>query len=319
MKYVRLGLGCLALLLMWAGLSALALRLMTPVTPAAPRPWLALCAGMLLALGLQSFYYLARGFGRGAGSRAEILRRAAAGEAPPDGGFMIATGPVRPLGAPLRAPLSGAECAAYMYRMYYRGRHAGQKRALAEVPVFWGHAARPFAIDAPGARFRVLAVPLLVSQGRRREGDAAVARAREWVAATSFEDVAPGLVGTLGTAFQLASTLFNDDDGEDRRDFRRGGEEARDPAALILEETVLPVGEVASVSGRWSASRGGVVAGGEHAVGETVSAVLGPPERLARAGEVPHSFGSYLASAIVLTALGAGLVWFSIAILPGMR
>lgn len=318
MKYVRLGLGCLALLLMWGGLSMLALRLMTPATPATPRPWLALAAGFLAALGLQSFYYLARGVGRGSGSRAEILRRAAAGEAPPDGGFMIASGVVRALGAPLQAPLSGVECVAYTYRMYYRGRPSGRKRALNEVPVFWGHAARPFAVDAPSARARVLAVPLLGNQAMRREGDAALERARQWVAATAFEDVAAGVLGAVGTAFQVAATLFGDEDGEDRRDFRVAGE-TRDPATLFLEETVLPIGEVASVSGRWSAAKSAIVAGGDDAVGETVVAVVGPPERLKGPGEAPPSFASYLVSALVLTGLGVGLVWFSIAILPGMR
>ncbi len=320
MKPLRFALGCAALLLMWGGLAALALRVMTPVTPAAPRPWLALVAGGLVALGLQSLWYLAfGGVGRGSGSRQEILRRAAAGEAPPDGGFIVATGTVRALGAPLVAPLSGRECAAYMYRMFYRGREAGKKRALAEVPVFWGHSFRPFAIDHPAARFRVMAVPLLGNQAERREGDAVVAQARQWVASTAFEDVSPNVVGSLGAALAHVKTLFSDEDGEDRRDYRRAGEEGRDPGTLILEETLLPVGEVASVSGRWSAAKSAIVAGGGDAVAETVSAVLGPPERLKGPGEVPPSFASYLTSAIVLTALGAGLVWFSIAILPGMK
>jgi hypothetical protein len=291
---------------------------MTPATPAGPRPWLALAAGFLIALGLQSLWSLARGFGRGAGSRAEILRRAAAGETPSDGGFMAASGVVRALAAPLRAPLTGVECAAYTYRMYYHSRPSGRTRALNEVPVYWGHAARPFAIDAPGARFRVLAVPLFGHHPTRLEGEAVVAAARQWVAATAFEDVAPGLLGSVGTALQVASTLFGDEDGEDRRDFRVAGE-TRDPATLVLEETLLPVGAQASVSGRWSAARGAIVAGGDAAVGELVQAVLGPVERLTGPGEVPPSFATYLTSAIVLTGLGAGLLWFSIAILPGLK
>jgi hypothetical protein len=316
-KLARLATGCLALLVMWGGLSALALRLMTPATPATLRPWLALAAGLLLALGLQSFYYLARGVGRGTGSRKEILRRAATGELPEDGGVIVASGVVRALGPTLRSPLSGVECVAYLYRMYYRGRRSGQKRALVDVPVYWGHAARPFAIDAPSARFRVLAVPLLGDYARRHAGAAVIEQARQFVAATRFEDVSLGALGVAGTALQLARTIFTDEDGEARRDLR-AADDLRDPETLILEETVLPVGETASVSGRWSAERAAIVVGDE--LGASVSAALGPPENLRRGpSEVPHSFGSYLMSAIVLTALGAGLVWFSIAVLPGLR
>lgn len=116
-----------------------------------------------------------------------------------------------------------------------------------EVPVYWGHAARPFAIDSPAARFRVLAVPLLLDAVTHRDGVVVVERARQLVAATRFEEVELGVLGAAGTALQLASTLFSDDDGEARRDWKD------------------------------------------------------------------------LITATVLTALGVGLVWFSIAVLPGLR
>ena len=116
-------------------------------------------------------------------------------------------------------------------------------------------------------------------------------------------------------------TLFSDDDGEARGDWAVAGD-ARDPQTLRLEERLLPVGQVASVAGTWSPERSAIVAGGEGAIGPGVSVILGPPEKLAGQGgglPLPASFASYLITATVFTALGAGLVWFSIAVLPGLR
>jgi hypothetical protein len=315
------GLGCLAFLALWAFLTAGHYRVMTPAVPVELRPWLALASALLLALGLLSFWYLARGFGQGDSSRAAVLRRAAAGEVPPSGGPVVASGVVRSLGAPLVAPLSGAPCVGYQYKMYYMARGRGRSGRPVAVPVYWGHAARPFAIDSPATRFRVLAVPLPLDPATPREAPVMVERARQLVATTAFEAVEMGLLGVTGTALQLANTLFSDDDGEARRDWTAAGD-ARDPQTLLLEETLLPVGQVASVAGTWSPERNAIVAGGEGAVGPGVCVVLGPPEKLA--GQpgglpLPASFASYLITATVLTGLGAGLVWFSITLLPGLR
>ena len=327
MKGSRFGGGCFAFLALWALLSAGHYRVMTPAVPVELRPWLALASALFLALGLQSFWHLARGFGQGDAGRAAVLRRAAAGEVPPGGGPVVASGVVRALGAPLVAPLSGVECVGYQYRMYYMARPIGGARRgpsrPVEVPVYWGHAARPFAIDSPATRFRVLAVPLLLDAATPRDGAVVVERARQLVAATRFEEVEMGGLGlgAVGTALQLANTMFSDDDGEDRRDWKEAGD-ARDPQTLRLEERLLPVGQVASVAGTWSPERNAIVAGGEGAVGPGVSVILGPPEKLAgqKGGlPLPASVASYLITATVFTALGAGLVWFSIAVLPGLR
>lgn len=320
MKGSRFGVGCFAFLALWALLTAGHYRVMTPAVRVELRPWLALASALFVALGLLSFWYLARGSGQGDASRAAVLRRAAAGEVPPGGGPVVASGVVRALGAPLVAPLSGALCVGYQYRMYYMARGYGRRRPV-EVPVYWGHAARPFAIDSPATRFRVLAVPLLLDAPTPRDGAVVVERARQLVAAARFEEVERGALGAVGTALQLASTLFSDDDGEARRDFQAAGD-ARDPQTLRLEETLLPVGQVASVAGTWSPERNAIVAGGEGAVGPGVSVILGPLEKLADQGgglPLPTSFASYLITATVLTALGLGLVWFSIAVLPGLR
>jgi hypothetical protein len=315
--------GCFTYLVLWALLSAGSYRVMTPAVPIALRPWLALGSALLLTVGLVSFWHLARGFGQGDASRAAVLRRAAAGEAPSRSGPVVASGFVRALGAPLVAPLSGVECVGYIYRMYYLGRrrgHGPDSHRPVEVPVYWGHAAQPFAIDTPATRFRVLAVPLLLDKPFPREGADMVERARHLVAATQFEQVTMGALGAAGTALQLANTVFNDDDGEARRDWK-AVEEERDPETLRLEETVLPVGHLASVAGTWSPERQAIVAGGEGAVGPGVSAILGTAEKLAdHGGALPlhSSVTSYVITATLFTAAGVGLVWFSIAVLPGL-
>jgi hypothetical protein len=224
---------------------------------------------------------------------------------------MIATGAVRSLSAPLTAPLSGVPCVAYSYRMFLETR--GAKSDRRQEPVYWGYASRPFALDAAAVRTRVLAVPRFVAPAERHSGGPALERARRWIRGTPFEDVRGDVLGVVGTAFSMTHEIFTDDDGETRRDWQRYGDE-RDPADLRLEECVLPVGATASVHGTWSAERGAIVAGGDPAKAAGVSVVLGPPEDLGAA--LPHSTGAYVATAAISTLLGAGIVWFALAVLP---
>jgi hypothetical protein len=310
----RLGAGCAAQLLLFAGVSAAGYLLMTPgVRNADVRLGFALVSGLFLTVGLSSFWSLLRGHGRGEGSRATLLRRARTGEPAPDGGPVIATGAVRSLSLPLNAPLSGIPCVAYSYRMFRETRSTeGDRR---QEPVYWGYASKPFALDGAVARTRVLAVPQFAAPAERHSGGPALERARRWIRNTPFEEVRGDMLGVVGTAFSMAHEIFTDEDGEARRDWNRHGDE-RDPADLLLEESVLPVGAAASVHGTWSAERGAIVAGGDPAIGAGVSVVLGPPEELG--GALPHSTGAYLATAAISTLLGGGIVWFALAVLPGM-
>jgi len=88
----------------------------------------------------------------------------------------------------------------------------------------------------------------------------------------------------------------------------------RDPSTLTLEETLLLTGVEASLIGTWSASDGAIISKSEG-----VFLSLGPPENLSSKEGLPHSFGSYLISAISLTAIGAGIVWFALKILPTLK
>lgn len=308
----RLGAGCTAPLLLFGAVVAASYRLMTPgVRDADARLGFALASGLFLSVGLSSFWSLFRGHGRGAASRAALLRRAQTGEPAADGSPVVATGSVRALSAPLAAPLSGVPCVAYSYRMFRETRATdGDQR---EEPVYWGYASRPFAVDAPTVRARVLAVPHLLTQAARLSGGQPLERARKLVGATPFEPVQGDVLGVVGTAFSMAHEMFTDEAGESRRDWQRSGDES-DPADLLLEESVLPVGAQASVHGTWSAERGAIVAGGDSSTGFGVSAVLGPPENLGAA--LPRATGAYVATAVISTLLGAGMVWFALTVLP---
>ena len=275
------------------------------------RPWVAGASAVLLTLGLSSFWSLARGYGRGDASRRVLLSRARTGEPPPQDGPVVVTGAARPLGAPLCAPLSGVECVAYQYRMYYRTSDRSERRRRT-VPVYWGHASRPFRIDTAGRAIRVMAVPQLADEATRLASADDVARARQHVGATRFEEVGADVLGALGTAFERAGEMFADEDGESRRDWRRKGDD-RDPESLLLEETVLPVGATVTVAGRWSTDRQAVVPDSGEAGPSVVTVVTGPPERLARAAHaLPSSAWSVAVAATLLTGLGAGLVWLAV-------
>jgi hypothetical protein len=306
-----LGIGCFFNLLLFVAIGAANDRLLTPTIQDPPlRFGFALTSALLLAVGLSSFWSMARGFGTGGSSRGAILRRVETGERPPDGGAIVATGSVRALSTPLTAPLSGVACVAYMYKMHYV---TGSGSDRSEVPVYWGYASRPFALDGPTGRTRVLAVPQLVSDAQVQNSRAAQARAAAYAQTASFEEVEWNVLGALGTAFKMAREIFTDEDGEARHDWHRAGDQT-DPSSLVLEETVLPVDDEVSVHGIWSAEREAVVAQGDKSVAAGVSAALGPPASLGSV--LPASPGSYLATATVSTLLGAAILWFALKILP---
>jgi hypothetical protein len=289
--------GCLAYLVGWAVLTAICYRTLSGMQDQEARFILSPLAAGLLTLGLASFWGLLMGQ---AGKSKDMLRRASTGEPSRDGEPMIATGRVQPLGATLTAALSGTPCVGYWYRMYYTREDVGQEQD--KVIVYWGYGAQPFALQSRAATVRVLAVPILETQKGEEYGPDAVARARAWVEATRFEPVAPDPMATLKAGFTMMREMLTDDDGVARRDWKREGDE-RDPADLVLEETVVPVDGEASVYGVWSDARRAIVA--DTSTGG-VQIVFGSPEKL----QGVQSFTAYLATAIVMTTLGAAILWF---------
>lgn len=271
------------------------------------RPWVTAAAAIFLGLGLGSFASLALGYGRGQPSRADLYRRAVAGELPDEDGPVVVSGTVRALGAPLEAPLSGTPCAAYWYRMYERVFIASERRT-AEVAIYWGYAGRPFGLDTAARRVRVMAVPSLMSSAKKISGDSVVARARTHRDTTTFVK-ATGVLGAIGTAFIGIDDLLTSENAEVRRDWR-ADTDPRDPKTLLFEEAVLPVGVTASVSGSWSADRGAIVPSSEGLGPQTVSATVGKAAKLDTVpGALPHSTTAYVVTATVLTAIGVAIVW----------
>jgi hypothetical protein len=307
----RNGVGCAIYFVVYAAI-AWAIDYYTAADVAADaRPWVGIVASAFLTMGIGTVWGLMTGYS-GGNARPELLADAASASFPQKDGPILATGIVRPTGTALRAPISGAECVAYQYRMYYEvmqadhGVHGRRRRDV--VPVYWGMASRPFVIDSSKRVVRVAAVPQLFDAQVRLEGAEDVERARRYVDNTRFE-TATGPVGVIGTAFKAMDDFLTDADGQSRSDWMHRGD-PRDPATLILEECVLPVGVVASVVGPWSASQRAIVPHVEGAEALWATATTGPAEALlAGSGGVRPTATSAVVTAIVMFAIGAAIIW----------
>ena len=301
--------GCFGLAILFAAVAIVSDRLVGSDLRPDVRVWIDVAAALLLTLGLGSVWGLFTGYGRGTDSRDAIMRRVAEGKKPTADGPTIATGVVRPLDATLRAPISGVECVAYLYRMYYLTR-SPRSRGPDHVPVYWGMASRPFRLDTATLTTRVIAVPQLADAAKVHKTPEDLERATQYVKTTKFKSV-PGSLGPLDTALQLAQQIQNNEDGKARQDWKRAHVD-RDPGELIIEETVLPVGVTASVAGPWSMEKNAIVAASDAVVGKGVTAVTGLPEQLlALETVVPKSLFSYALTAMILLALGAGVLWLA--------
>jgi len=275
----------------------------------------AAAVGLFGGMAVQSVFWLARGFGRGKNSRAAMISRAGRNTPPIAGDPIIATGVVRSE-RPLLSPLGQVECVAYDYRMYTLPSVSSlSKGRPMEVPVYWGWAGQPFAIDTPSIRYPVASVPLVPGKSTRLEGDDVVARARAYVRATGWETVEFGMLGTMDTIFQRVG---DDSRTGTRRDFALTFEDAPDVSALILEESVLPVGATVSAFGRWSATIGAIVAPEGLAKTSHVVVALGGPEALGTDGGVPHSTASYVVTTIILLLIAVGIYWAALRAIPEM-
>lgn len=304
--------GCAVYILMFAGLGfGLDQFASSRLMPEA-RPWVGIAAAMFITLGLASIWGLITGYTRQGGaqsSRAQLLINADTPHLPDKDGPLLVTGTVQldsALGDPLTSPIGGTACVAYSYRMYYVTATNSEHRR--EVPVYWGTACLPFRIASATARVRVLAVPQLSDSPQELELEPDIGRARAFIVATRFEKAA-GVAGALGTAFEAVNAVFAQENSAYRRDWQSMAQ-APDPDKLILEETVLAVGATATVAGPWSAARQSIVPHIEGMDALTVNASTGSAERLHLddAG-VPPSTLSGVVTALVLLAIGIGILW----------
>ena len=307
---MKLAVGCAGFLLALAVVTLFVDRLAGAALPPELRYFVVGAAGLCLTFGLSNAWSLMRGYGRGSRSRGAVLERARRGEVPVQDGSIVVTGTVRAEGQTLRAPLSGAECVAYQYRLYYLRRRS--KGGPDEVPVYWGYACRPFRVDSPTRAFRIVAVPQLGDDAAPHDSTESKARAKSYVASTRFEPM-QAMAGVLSTVATTFKELRTEPSGEVRRDWRAEGNE-RDVDSLLMDETVVPVNATVSVSGRWSAARQAIVPGelSEGALGVTL--VTGDAEKLGTGGasELPWSAWRVALTGALFLAAGAALVWLSI-------
>jgi hypothetical protein len=189
---------------------------------------------------------------------ARAFARAALREAPADGGFVVAAGPIRPLAAPLSSPLGGQTCVAYEYEVVSQGAARGSKSPSRPCDLA-GFAMAASAIDTPHGSVRILGFPLLDEFPQERvDGPAAHARARQYVASTPFEAMQGVGAVKLFSAFDDAVA---DADGAVRKDFRLNDGDIPFEKRR-LRERIVAVGQQVCAAGRYDAAKRAIVPGG---------------------------------------------------------
>jgi hypothetical protein len=247
-----------------------------------PRLWFAAASGVLLSSALSSLWLLLTNKTE---TRDDLLRRAQSGQPPSDGEAMLVTGRLRAAAPLLTAPLSGTTCVAYFYRMYRLGKALRGSSPRPQVPVYWGYASRPLAVETPSGPIAV-AAPRLSVPWTSHSGSEAAERARSYLRRVTAEVCKPQSVVARDSLTQWPTDTPLDEDGGARRDWKSGDD--ADPASLLLEEWVLTPEAEVSVHGRWSARRNALAGGGRPGdVGPTVA--MGPLSALGLAAPPSRS------------------------------
>lgn len=154
------------------------------------------------------------------------------------------------VGEPLRAPLSGTPCVAYRYAL--SRRHSRQNGGWAMTWVHAGAGSTAWALQqGNGPTLAVRTVTQIVDDAQELEGPAVIERARQWVAATSFEPRA-GAIGGVGMSIALLADMKDVEVSASRpyqRDWVNSQEAADETLIEEWHEAVLPVGATATVVG----------------------------------------------------------------------
>jgi hypothetical protein len=275
--------------------------------PTLPRIF-AVLIGSIGGLGLASAWSILTGRAGGREGRSALYARARSEAPPEDGRLVVATGAVS-TARPLVSPIGGVACAAYDFVMFRAGAR-GER-----TPVYWGHAVHPFAIDGRSRRYPVAGLPLFTWQPSALDDAASRARARDYVRSTGWETVEYGTLGAIDSVFQRAGMGVM---AHGRKDWGLAFDQAPDVALLALEERVLPIGAQVSAFGEWSGAQGAIVAPASPLPVSFVVVGRGGARSLDGAPGVPQPTTAYVAGAVVMLAVAAGLFWVAIEFMPAM-
>jgi hypothetical protein len=233
--------GCAFTFLVWAAFVALYGYLAWPkIHEPAPTAIVAVLGGTFAAMLVASIVGLFTG-----GNDRAALKRARAGEPMKGGRLEAASGPIRPLGAPLEAPFTGRPCVAYEYDVK---AHGGDKSDYAGV------ALTPSVVDGIRGPAKLLGWAMLDQFSPSREADQA--RADAYIRSAPFEPL------EILRILSVFSELAADDDGAIRKDFRIGISEPT-VQGKRTEEKIVPPGQVVTVLGLWDEAKGGFTTGGK--------------------------------------------------------
>ena len=297
--------GCGVVLAVWVGLAgAYGYVAWQKTHQAVPSAMIAVLGGTFASMLVGSF----TGLFHGARDRA-ALRRAVTGEPMRDGRLEAASGPIRPLGAPLAGPFSGRACVAYEYDVTPPQVANARTRDKRSTPSdFAGVALAPCAIDTPRGSVRVLGWALL--DQFPREDDSAI----DPVRGAAYLESAP--LEPLGVTRIMAvlSDLLADDDGVIRKDFQIGGAAVNLDGRTIVER-IVPSGTVVTLLGRWSEARRGFAPAGPSSINRLFPGDLAAATRSVRS----NGAWSFFVGLFLFLALHAILVpMYLLAPVPGV-
>jgi hypothetical protein len=175
-----------------------------------------------------------------------MLLGAMVGHPPQDGNWVAVSGTIRSLN-PLRTPITGIAAIAYSYEMYRMERSG---KSTSKVTYYEGKALTPSTIASKQGAIRLLAVPTLDVPPENTQNAMAIANAKQYVDATTFEK---SNTQPFGTDKEAA-----DDDGMYRVDKKNSDREI-DVAECMLEERHIKQGEIVCAFGLYSSHRGGLI------------------------------------------------------------
>ena len=170
--------------------------------------------------------------------------------------------------SPLRAPLSGVPCSMFRYAILgVVGR--GRNRTIATI--YEGTAVTPSTIRTSTGSYRILAVPTFDFESELLEQETSVQNARQLVEETTFE------VPLSARARSRSAEEWSDEDGDYR--FDMSNTTAPPPLEdCRFQEFAVKEGEEVTVMGRYSVTRGGIVADANWA--NKTRIMKGPVERV---------------------------------------